>query len=120
VLANQDYETIVERRRRNHAHLLSRLGEISSPIFGDLPQGVCPLFYPMRTKNKTAVLQRLWERGVEAVNVWSRNPRVVPAGAFPEAETLRKTIIELPCHQDLDLEAMDWIANEVCALRADL
>jgi len=120
VLANQDYGTIVERRRRNYAHLLSRLREVSSPIFDELPPGVCPLFYPLRTKNKAAVLQRLLERGVEAVNLWSRTPRVVPEGAFPEVESLRRTILELPCHQDLDLEAMDWIADQVRELRAIL
>ena len=120
VVAGQDCEAIVERRRRNYAHLLQRLRDISPPVFDGLPQGVCPLFYPLRTKNKAVVLQRLLEHGIEPVDFWSRTPTAIPEGAFPEVETLRRTILELPCHQDLELETVDWIADRVCELRAEL
>jgi hypothetical protein len=35
-------------------------------------------------------------------------------------ETLRQTILELPCHQDLGPRAMDWIADQVFDLRQNL
>ncbi|MDX1979616.1 MAG: DegT/DnrJ/EryC1/StrS family aminotransferase [Bryobacteraceae bacterium] len=120
ILARQDYEGIVERRRRNYSHLLDRLRRVSNPVFTELPEGVCPLFFPIRTQNKMAVLRRLLDMGVEAVNFWSKTPDIVPKRAFPEVDALRNTILELPCHQDLTLEAADWIADRIHELRTEL
>jgi len=120
ILAAQDFQAIVHTRRRNYLYLMSRLREIAPPVFRELPLGVCPLFYPLQTRSKLTILERLLKRGVEAVNFWSQTPPVVPKGAFPEVDELRRTIVELPCHQDLTLEAMDWIADEVCSLWREL
>ena len=119
-IAGQNYPEIIERRGRNYAHLLSGLGDISAPVFDGLPPGVCPLFYPLRTRNKHAILQRLFERKVEAVNFWSTVPKAVPTRAFPEVERLRETILELPCHQDVTPEMTEWIVQQVREMRYDL
>src|SRR5262249_35097955 len=52
----QDMEGIIQRRRRNYFLLLGRLREVSSPLFGQLPPGVCPLFYPLRVEDKSRVM----------------------------------------------------------------
>jgi perosamine synthetase len=120
ILARQDFQRIVEVRRRNYLHLLERLRDVSAPVFDQLPPGVCPLFYPLQTQYKQIVLDRLFQRGLEAVNFWSHTPSTLPQGIFPEVDELRRTIVELPCHQDLTPETMDWIADEVRALLRDL
>jgi perosamine synthetase len=120
ILARQNFDDIVSLRRRNYLHLLRRLREISPPVFAELPPGVCPLFYPLQTANKRIVFERLLQRRVEAVNFWSQSSVSTPEGAFPEVDELRRTILELPCHQDLTPEAVDWIADEVCALWKEL
>jgi dTDP-4-amino-4,6-dideoxygalactose transaminase len=114
ILAHQDYPAIVEKRRRNYLQLLARLHKISPPVFFGLPDGVCPLFYPLRVRNKLKVAKHLFERGVDSVNFWSTSPPVPPVGEFPEAETLRRTILEIPCHQDLTPKEIDSIADCVC------
>ena len=120
ITAGQDFHGIVESRRRNYLHLLNRLRTFAPPVFSELPPGVCPLFYPLRTFHKAAVLQSLFQGGVEAVNFWSIIPDAIPPGAFPAADELRRTIVELPCHQDLTLETMDRIADLVSSLRGAL
>ena len=120
VLGNQDYDAIVDRRRRNYLHLFDRLKKITAPIFEDLPRGVCPLFYPLRVRNKATMLKALFDRGVETINFWSTPPDIVPEGAFPAVEALRRSIIELPIHQDLSPRSIDWIADQVCELRANV
>ncbi len=120
VIASQPCGTIIERRRRNFLHLLSRLNGIAETVFPGLPSGVCPLFFPIQTANKLEVQRRLLEAGVDAVNLWWFDAPGVQPGEFPEAEKLRKTVLELPCHQDLAPEAIDWIADQVCRLRASL
>src|SRR5690606_30761476 len=97
----QDFAGIVERRRRNYFHLLGRLRGLSPPVFGELPPGVCPLFYPFQTENKQDLLARLHARGIEAVDFWRLGHPAVPPGTFPEVDALRQTILEIPCHQDL-------------------
>jgi perosamine synthetase len=120
ILAAQDFPNIIELRRRNFLHLLNRLREVSSPIFKELPPGVCPLFYPIQTRNKLLTRGRLFERGIETVSFWSQHHPRLPPGIFPEVDQLRRTVLEIPCHQDLTPEVIDWIADEVCELRREL
>lgn len=113
VAAAQDFAGIVERRRRNYFHLLGRLRILSAPVFSELPPGVCPLFYPFQTDEKQAVLSRLLDRGIEAVDFWRVGHAAVPPGVFPEVDRLRQTILEIPCHQDLSPSTIDKIAAAV-------
>jgi perosamine synthetase len=120
IVARQDFPRIVALRRRNYLLLLQGLRDVSAPVFEQLPPGVCPLFYPLRTQNKQIVLGRLLQRGVEAVNFWSHTSSTLPHGVFPEVDELRRTIVELPCHQDLTPEALERIVDEVRAVWRDL
>lgn len=113
ILDNQDWAAIVERRRRSYFHLLGRLRAVCPPVFAELPPGTCPLFYPLRVENKEKVLQALWARGIEAVDFWHRGHPRTPWGMFPDADRLRRTIVEIPCHQDLDPPTVDRIADAV-------
>lgn len=113
IVSGLDLDKIVEVRRRNFLYLLERLQEFAAPIFPDLPPGVCPLFYPIAVDDKEQSLRRLWEAGIQAVSFWSSPPALIPERMFPETDALRRTIIELPCHQDLTIDHMDRIADVV-------
>lgn len=110
VIEAQDFPAIVERRRRNYFHFLGRLRDLATPVFGELPVGVCPLFFPFPVRDKQTVLARLRARGVEAVDFWRVGHPAVPPGSFPGVDELRQTVIELPCHQDLEPSAVDRMA----------
>jgi perosamine synthetase len=107
----QDLTAVVERRRRNYFFLLGRLREVSAPLFHQLPPGVCPLFYPLVVDDKARVLQRLRERGIDAIDFWRRFHPACDAAAFPEVARLRERIVEIPCHQDLGPELMEEVAQ---------
>jgi len=109
----QDCAGIVSARRRNYFYLLGRLRELSTPLFNELPAGVCPLFYPLVVRNKAEAMQRLREYGIEAVDFWRDFHPACEAAQFPEVAQLRHTIVELPCHQDLGPEQMGRIAAAV-------
>ena len=111
VIAAQDFNTIVARRRRNYLYLLAQLRELAPPVFDELPAGVCPLFYPLQADNKQAVMARLEASGVETINFWSEYPRAISPGEFPEVEQLRQRVIWLPCHQDLTQAAVERLAG---------
>jgi dTDP-4-amino-4,6-dideoxygalactose transaminase len=109
----QDLEGIVERRRRNYFFLLGRLRDVSPPLFNQLPPGVSPLFYPLVVRDKAEVMARLHARGIESIDFWRHFHPACDASAFPEVANLRRSIVEIPCHQDLTPEVMAEVADAV-------
>ncbi len=109
----QDLESIVEKRRRNYFFLLGRLRDISTPLFNQLPPGVSPLFYPLVVQDKAEVMGRLHAQGIDAIDFWRRFHPACDATAFPEVAQLRRSIVEVPCHQDLSPEVMAQVAAAV-------
>jgi perosamine synthetase len=110
IAGTQDCAAIIRRRRRNYETLLAELASLSPPLMQELPQGTCPLFYPMRVTRKQAMLERLRAQGIEAVDFWGQAHPACDPAEFPETMLLRNSIVELPCHQDLDDAAMQRIA----------
>jgi hypothetical protein len=111
-----DAAEIVAARRRNYFLLLGRLRDRVPPVFAEVPAGVCPLFYPLLCDDKAAVKARLVERGIETVDFWRTGHALCPADAFPEVAALRRRVLELPVHQDLDPDDMAFVAR--CAKEA--
>jgi len=109
----QDLESIVETRRRNYFFLLGRLRDVSPPLFNQLHPGVSPLFYPLVVEDKAEVLARLHAKGIEAIDFWKHFHPACDASAFPEVAQLRRSIVEIPCHQDLSPEVMAEVAAAV-------
>jgi hypothetical protein len=108
-----DPAAIVAARRRNYFLLLGRLRDRVPPVFGEVPAGACPLFYPLLCEDKAAVAARLLARGVETVDFWREGHALCPADEFPEVASLRRRVLELPVHQDLGPEDMASIAGAV-------
>jgi perosamine synthetase len=109
----QQMPDIVERRRRNYFFLLGRLRDLSAPLFNQLPAGVSPLFYPMIVDDKAEMMARLHARGIESIDFWRHSHPSCDASQFPEVQELRRTVLEIPCHQDLTPEVMAKIAAVV-------
>jgi hypothetical protein len=108
-----DPAEIVAARRRNYFLLLGRLRERVAPVFGELPAGASPLFYPLAVDDKGSLRARLAARRIEAIDFWRDAHPLCPAGEFPEAEALRRRVLELPVHQDLGPEDMAHVARSV-------
>jgi perosamine synthetase len=120
ILAAQDFDSIVRTRRRNYIHLRDLLSDLAPPIFDDLPEGVCPLFYPFATKYKRELWARLRGCGIQSVLFWMTTDLATAPGEFPEVDTLRQTILELPCHQDMTPQGIERVAKTVRACVRDL
>ena len=59
------------------------------------------------------VLARLRAHGIEAIDFWKHFHPACDAAAFPEVAQLRRSIVEVPCHQDLTPEVMADVATVV-------
>jgi dTDP-4-amino-4,6-dideoxygalactose transaminase len=108
-----DAVDVVARRRRNFRRLAEQLDGVVEVVGAPLAEGECPLFVPVRVRNKRGLLRLLGDAGIEAVDFWSSGDPACDEQEFREVAMLRRTIIELPCHQSLDDSAIDFVARTV-------
>jgi dTDP-4-amino-4,6-dideoxygalactose transaminase len=112
LLPRFDDEMVVVRRRRNFERLARALDGVLEVVGAPLAPGVCPLFVPVRIvdRDKRQVMQALHAVGIDAIDFWSTGECDAD---FPEVAALRREILELPCHQSLDDDAIDLVAHAV-------
>ena len=116
LLRRLDLDEIRQRRIANYRRLADRLDGYVTPLFGTLPAGVCPLFFPVLVPNKHEAAVALQTRGVDALEFW--NDRVeLEDGEVSAAERFFRThVLELPVHQDLTARHIDHMARQVSSL----
>lgn len=115
LISRFDYDDIRRRRIENYQRLLQELGPGVAPMFPLLPEGVCPLFFPIIVPNKAAAAEALRRRGVDALEFWN-DPVGDGAEMGPSARFLRAHVLELPVHQDLSPRQISHVARQVSTL----
>ncbi|HKP16848.1 MAG TPA: aminotransferase class V-fold PLP-dependent enzyme [Gaiellaceae bacterium] len=110
---------VAETRRRNYGRLLELLPDLVALPFAGLPDGASPFTFPAVFQDKPQALDRLRRNRVRALNLWSAPHPSVPAGGFPQALELRRTLVGLPVHQELRGGDVDRVALAVRAALAE-
>jgi perosamine synthetase len=108
------YEEIVRRRRTNYERLASMIKDIPGPklLYPHLPEGVCPLSFPLVVSNRDACVLALQARGIAALPWWAGFHRnTIDWGQFPEASWLKQNVLTLPIHQALDDQHLEYLAS---------
>ena len=117
LLPRFDGELIAIRRRRNYQLLFEAFRDEKSPLgplsLLDLPAGTCPLFFPIVVRGKRLAMTELHALGIEAIDFWGIGDAEAGADRFPEVAWLRRHVLEVPIHQDLDDEAVARVARAV-------
>lgn len=111
-----DYREIRERRRDNFTRLLALLAGEATPVREDLAPGMCPLFFPILVADKKAAARRLWALGIGAVEFWNTGDPAAQGAHHSDAQFLREHVLELPIHQDLRPEHLQYMATAVRGL----
>jgi dTDP-4-amino-4,6-dideoxygalactose transaminase len=116
LLTKMDFADIRRRRVENFRRLAERLDPDVIKVFHDVPDGACPLFFPIVVEDKHAAADALRAHGVDALEFW--NDSVEPGGheMGPDARFLRRHVLELPIHQDLTTRHIDHVARQVSNL----
>jgi perosamine synthetase len=111
-----DFNRIRAIRRANFERLRELLPD--APLLRrDLPDGVCPLFFPMLVQDKTATAHALQARGISAVQFWNdEHPHAAPRSG-PDARLLRRHVLELPIHQDVSATQLAYVAEVVRGMK---
>ena len=116
LLGRFDYAEVRARRRANFRRLHERLAEHIRSLPLQLSSGICPLFFPILVDDKKAAASQLKARGVETIQFWNEGDAEAEALDFPDVRFLRRHVLELPVHQHLTLEQVDYVADQVLRL----
>ena len=113
LLDRLDYAAIRNQRRRNFSLLAELLAESGIGPWRPLEEGVCPLFFPLLVKDKPTASRKLKACGVIATELWNEGDPLSAALEGPGARFLRRHVLELPIHQDVDEAQIRYLARQV-------
>ena len=102
----------IERRRENYRYLLEHLPEKQGtrPVFPELPEDVCPMFFPFLTENREALMKHLAERQIPPKVYWPVPP-FVDVEAYPGAKNVYSHIMSVSCDERFTAEDMQKIVE---------
>jgi hypothetical protein len=110
-----DWETIADRRRRNYEFLARKLSSLA--LLPDLPDGVVPLGFPLRVRDRDRLRHALFAQQIYPAVHWLLG-EAVPT-VFDAAHRLSASIMTVPCDQRYtphDLQrVVDCLAEHGCA-----
>jgi hypothetical protein len=103
----------IEIRHRNYVHFLRLLNDSEqiTPLFPDLPEGVCPLSFPVIVRDRDRVCAELNQAGIPASPWWVGYHAGLSWDEFENARFLKESILSLPLHQFLDDRHIAHISN---------
>jgi selenocysteine lyase/cysteine desulfurase len=116
MISRLDFAEIKRRRCANFNRLASALDGSTNHVLPEPSAGVCPLFFPVLVPDKAEAAAALQRRGVDALEFWNEGYTDDDLLASPHARFLRRHVLELPIHQDLTPDHVDYVARAVSAL----
>jgi len=105
-----DLEDVCRKRRGNFVLWLGEmLGRKDVQVlFRDLPEGVCPLYFPVIVQEAESFLQEMLNNGIPA-HRWPPLPKEIGGNPeYPTANFLAEHVVVLPVHQSVD---RDYLAS---------
>jgi dTDP-4-amino-4,6-dideoxygalactose transaminase len=112
-----DYDEVRRRRRRNFQMLRDRLDGRVDLLPPELEDGTCPLIFPLLVPDKPGAARALQAVGISAMEYWNGGDDDSRGPEHSDAWYLRKHLLELPIHQDITPEQIDYMAQRVLSLR---
>ena len=108
-------DRIVRRRRQIFTRLLEGFSARSGfrPLFGTLPDGVVPYMFPLWVDNLPSVFAELEDRAIPMQRFGQFLWQGVDEAVCQESNALSQHLIQLPCHQELRDNEVDWIVDTV-------
>ena len=115
IMSGTPIDWVIRKRRLNFQYLLAgiRDSDYWKGCFTSLPDGICPMFFPVRIRGESRrVVQRVLQGfGIDTYVFGERLHPQLPKGQFPEAELLAREVLCLPIHQQLDERKLDAIVK---------
>ncbi|MBH1939407.1 hypothetical protein I5677_00705 [Mobilitalea sibirica] len=101
IIRSIDFNEIREKRRANYSYLYKGIKDVSfiTPVFHSLPDGVCPMFFPIYTlKNRAEIRKKLTNASVYCPIHWPV-PTQLTESEYKKASLIYDRILSIPCDQ---------------------
>jgi perosamine synthetase len=114
IMNSTDFGEVKRIRRNNFKYLLNRFHNDERVILPlkELPEGICPLFFPVLIEKRDLIYKILKKRGVSGHDWWGDFHPDVSWGNFSEAKYLKTHIFGFPVHQDLTLSHIERMLQQ--------
>lgn len=114
IYKNADRAMIVSKRRENFGYLLKRVSECGlTSIYTRLSEGISPLGFPILLEDRDRIHHLLYKRGFLLHALWDELPEDIGEEEFPDSHYLRKRVLVLPVHQDIEHEHLDALLDTI-------
>lgn len=120
LLGKSDMNYISDLRWQNYIYLESRLNtdhsEIFTPFFSDRRAPVLPLNFPIRFPNREtrhAMYTALIDAGIFPTSLYHRLVPEINIENYPLSIQISQTILNLPIHQDVDIDKINILLEVV-------
>jgi dTDP-4-amino-4,6-dideoxygalactose transaminase len=113
VLARIDWTRVAARRQENYRFLAGALQGIAGcrVMLPNLPDYTCPLYLPIFVQwSPSDAYHYLARHRIYADVFWEQEHPSVDWRQFPEARELKRHVLALPVHQDIDEEQLEHLA----------
>lgn len=99
-IEHTNFDKIVERRRKNFKIMLDASNELKrvKPFFDNLPEGICPIGFPVICKERDKLKRFLINRKIYPPVHWHL-PNEISKDEFPISELISRSILTLPIDQ---------------------
>lgn len=107
---HSDMQTIIDLRRRNYQTYLEAFSNLAGlkPLHSNLPDRVVPYIFPLLLDHPNHHFPALKQAGVP---IW-RWEELINSDC-PISADYRLRLIQLPCHQSLSTDELNWIIDTV-------
>ena len=117
IMDSTDSALVISRRRANFKYLLNGLRESERVkiCFPSLPEGTCPLFFPVRVSagSRRKFQELLLGRGIRTFVFGEYLHELLPQDLFSAARSLSREVLCLPIHQDLTGRQLDFMLETI-------
>jgi len=120
IIKGAQLDRIKEVRRANFCrylnHFLNECPYGMTIPFKQIPDGVCPLFFPVIIEgdgDREKLYQALKHLGITTHPWWNTFHKAVKWDKYPDAVYLKKRMLGLPVHQDVDKQHIDYIITSL-------
>jgi perosamine synthetase len=115
MLKHWDSNQIMQIRRSNYQRYLRAFADQQNikPLFNELPEGVCPLNFPVLVDKSKYINSQLNHRSIDSYAWWAHFHRNCSWPDYPEACYLKNNVLALPVHHQLSERHIDYIIRQV-------
>lgn len=112
---------VVRRRQAHYRRLSLALANVPGcrPLWPELPATTVPYMFPLLVDEPDRVFPLLKQRAIPLLRFAEQLWPTMASADYPVAQCYSRHLLQLPCHQELRSQELDWIIAQVRAVFLD-